>query len=262
MDQDFIGCLLITYHKMSTSLFELNNIQCGYHNKVVLDIAELSVPKVPLIFVLGPSGIGKSTFLEMAGLMTKTQLNQPAKFTFLSANEQVDLKSFWDWKETEQATFRKSKFSFVFQQTNLMQNFSILENMCVPLLIQGKTFEESAALVSETANQMDLPSNLLNRPITEASGGQLQRIAFTRALSANFEVLFGDEPTGNLDPGNARNLMERLKENLITRNASAIVVSHDLSLAENYADCIIQIEKKGTSENFYGVLSNRNISLK
>jgi ABC-type lipoprotein export system ATPase subunit len=262
MDQDFIGFLSITYLKMSRSLFQFKNIQCGYHDKVVLDIYELTVPKVPLIFVLGPSGIGKSTFLEMAGLMTKTQITLPELFTFHSTSENVDLKSFWSWPETEQATFRKSKFSFVFQQTNLMQNFSILENMCVPLLIQGKSFEEAAAIVSGTAQQMDLPSNLLQRPITEASGGQLQRIAFTRALSANFEVLFGDEPTGNLDPGNARNLMDRLKENLTTRNASAIVVSHDLNLAENYADCIIQIEKKGANENFHGVLSNRNISLK
>jgi len=240
-----------------SNLFEIEQLNCGYHPKTVLEIKELDVPKVPLIFILGPSGIGKSTFLEMAGLMTNTQLNKPNKFLFLSKTDTVDLGSFWSWDEEEQSAFRKSKYSFVFQQTNLMPNFSILENMCVPLLIQGKSFEESAMQVTKTAMSMDLPEKLLNRPITEASGGQLQRIAFTRALSADFEVLFGDEPTGNLDPGNAKNLMERLRENLKERNATAIIVSHDLQLAENYADCIIRIEKVGSGEDFIGRISNQ-----
>jgi putative ABC transport system ATP-binding protein len=244
-----------------SNLFEIEQLNCGYHPRIVLEITELDVPKVPLIFILGPSGIGKSTFLEMAGLMTNTQLKKPGKFFYTSGSESIDLTDFWSWKEGEQSDFRKSKYSFVFQQTNLMPNFSILENMCVPLLIQGKSMEESAKHVTETALKMDLPEKLLARPITEASGGQLQRIAFTRALSANFEVLFGDEPTGNLDPGNAKNLIERLKENLTERNASAIIVSHDLSLAEKYADCIIRIEKVGVGDEFIGRISNQQKSM-
>lgn len=240
-----------------SNLFEIEHLHCGYHPKTVLEITKLDIPKVPLTFILGPSGIGKSTFLEMAGLMTNTQLNKPNKFEFLSKSGSIDLGSFWNWDEETQSDFRKSKYSFVFQQTNLMPNFSILENMCVPLLIQGNNFEESAIQVTETALKMDLPEKLLKRPITEASGGQLQRIAFTRALSANFEVLFGDEPTGNLDPGNAKNLMERLKENLKERHASAIIVSHDLKLAENYADCIIKIEKVGSDDDYIGHVSNQ-----
>jgi len=242
-------------------LFEIEQLQCGYNGKTVLEISNLDVPKVPLIFILGPSGIGKSTFLEMTGLMTKTQQNKPGKFVYHSNKEPIDLSSYWDWEEQEQSNFRKSKYSFVFQQTNLMPNFSILENMCVPLLIQGYSIEEAAIKVTETALKMDLPEKILKRPITEASGGQLQRIAFTRALSANFEVLFGDEPTGNLDSNNARNLMERLKENLTDRDASAIIVSHDLGLAEKYADCIIRIEKVGIGDEFRGKLSNSNKEL-
>lgn len=240
-----------------SNLFEIDHLNCGYYPRTVLEITELEVPKVPLIFILGPSGIGKSTFLEMAGLMTNTQLNKPNKFIYLSKSNPIDLSSFWNWKEDVQSSFRKSKYSFVFQQTNLMPNFSILENMCVPLLIQGKSIDEAAVQVTETALKMDLPEKLLHRPITEASGGQLQRIAFTRALSADFEVLFGDEPTGNLDPGNAKNLMDRLKENLKERNATAIIVSHDLQLAEKYADCIIRIEKIGNGDDFIGRISNQ-----
>jgi lipoprotein-releasing system ATP-binding protein len=241
-----------------SALFSIEQLNCGYAPRTVLEITELEVPKVPMIFILGPSGIGKSTFLEMAGLMTNTQLNEPKQFSYFSASGELDLSKFWTWDENKQSNFRKSKYSFVFQQTNLMPNFSILENLCVPLLIQGQSFEEAAKLVTQTAISMDLPEKLLLRPITEASGGQLQRIAFTRALSANFEVLFGDEPTGNLDPGNARNLMNQLKVNLQKRNASAIIVSHDLKLAEEYADCIIRIEKVGDGDDFIGQMSNKN----
>ncbi len=239
-------------------LFELSNLSCRYGDQEVLRVEELSLPAVPLTFILGSSGIGKSTLLEMLGLMSNTYRGRADRFTYQGAQ---DLRGFWDWPQSKQAHFRRSNFSFVFQQTNLIENFSILENLCIPLMIQGYAYEDAANKVTATAEKMNLDAQLLLRKATAVSGGQLQRAAFTRALSTDFKVLFGDEPTGNLDSGNSRTLMGLLKDNLVERGASAVVVSHDVALAEEYADCIIRVKRMGDEDRAYGLIDQNCLSI-
>lgn len=238
------------------ALFELKNVTCGYQGHEVLRIEELTLPKVPLTFILGPSGIGKSTLLEMLGLMSNTYRGKGDSFRY---NGELDLMHFWQWSSTAQSQFRRNNFSFVFQQTNLIENLSIMENLCIPLMIQGYGYDEAARKVAVTAEKMNLAPALLSRKSSEVSGGQLQRAAFTRALSTDFQVLFGDEPTGNLDHENSRTLMGLLKQNLEERNAAAVVVSHDVGLAEAYADCIVTLEQTVTNGRPSGRLSNNCI---
>jgi len=244
-------------------LFELRGLECGYSNRPVLLIDELVLQQVPVTFILGPSGIGKSTLLELLGLMSDTLIQCKGHFHYNDVNgNKVDFSDFWNWPESKQSLFRKSNFSFVFQQTNLMNNLNVIENLCLPLMIQGQSYSDASSQVRLTANNMGLHNSIMERKTTEVSGGQLQRIAFTRALSANFRVLFGDEPTGNLDVNNAHNLMGHLRENLLEKNASAIVVSHDLQLAEKFADCIVTIKKESHSEGYIGRIDHTCITMK
>ncbi|MCA1752172.1 MAG: ABC transporter ATP-binding protein [Flavobacteriales bacterium] len=242
----------------SEILFELDDISCKYGEQEVLRVEKLSLPKVPLTFILGASGIGKSTLLEMLGLMSDTFHSRGGKFSY---NGDQNLLDFWTWPSKKQALFRRNNFSFVFQQTNLIENFSIIENLCIPLMIQGYSYDVAAKRVTETAQKMNLDEKLLNRRASAVSGGQLQRAAFTRALSTDFHVLFGDEPTGNLDIENSRTLMGLLKTNLQERHAAAVVVSHDVELAGEYADCIIRVRRDTVGDNPRGTLDQDCVNL-
>jgi len=129
-------------------------------------------------------------------------------------------------------------------------------------VLQGKTKEE-AIKTTKTIFKTIFNNELKeNRKITELSGGQRQRLAFARAIGVDYSVLFADEPTGNLDFANAHKLMALLVENIDVKNKkSAIVVSHDIYMAANFADKIVLIEKKYDDEKKYnyGLISeNQN----
>ncbi len=143
-----------------------------------------------------------------------------------------------------------------------MPNFSAGENMCLALLLNGKTFEESKNIVINLMKEVDLDPTLFDRKVTELSGGQRQRIAFVRAFAAKFEVLFGDEPTGNLDEETAHKLMSTLKTYLQKNRKTGIIVSHDIDLALDFADHIFFIKKKGNDQYHYGHLDQNQVFTK
>lgn len=240
-------------------------MKCSYKKKgvlksdIVLEIEDLKIPQGKVIFFVGPSGIGKSTILETLGFMNRT-VASVAKFEYAGK----DVRSIWEWKDKKISNFRNKEFSFIFQQCNLMQNFTAYENVMATALIQGTPREEARRLANKILKQMELPANE-DRPIYQYSGGQQQRLAFARAILPQFKVLFGDEPTGNLDVKSAENLMKVLIEAIRERQASAIIVSHDMHLAVNYADMIVQIqcvardsEQIGV-EHYYGLINDSSI---
>ncbi len=230
---------------MSESILSLNNLYLGYsQDKPVLHVEKVEIPRGKLVFLLGPSGIGKSTLLEFLGLMTDSCLNKSEGNYELRSEqgEALDLLGVWDRSDQEISAIRKEHLSFVFQSTNLMPNFSIGENMCFNLLMEGMTPDEAKEKVLDTMREVDLPEALFDKKVVEASGGQKQRIAFVRAFSTRFSVLFGDEPTGNLDEGNAIRLFEILKNKIKTSQKTAVVVSHDARLAQRFGDIIIEMQ--------------------
>lgn len=241
-------------------LFDIEDMKCSYNKMkalqtdIVLEIANLKLPKGKVIFFVGPSGIGKSTILETLGFMNQT-VASVTKFNY----DGKDVRDIWRWNDNKISSFRNKEFSFIFQQCNLMQNFTAYENVMATALIQGTSKEEARRLTNRVLKLMDLPSNE-DRPIYQYSGGQQQRLAFARAILPQFKVLFGDEPTGNLDVKSAENLMKVLIDAIKERQASAIIVSHDMHLAVNYGDMIVQIqritrdtEKVGT-DHYYGFI--------
>ena len=162
------------------------------------------------------------------------------------------MKGIWSKNEDEIAKFRKQHLSFIFQTTNLFPTLSAYENVILTMVLQGKAKDEAikdTKVIFKTIFKNELKEN---RKITELSGGQRQRLAFARAIGVDYSVIFADEPTGNLDFANAHKLMALLVENIDIKNKkSAIVVSHDIYMAANFADKIVLIEKKYNDEKKY-----------
>lgn len=258
--------------------FLLENIRCSYaklysaSSKVVLEIERLAIPRGEKVFIVGESGIGKSTILELLGLMNNTIVpNEGMKFLFFDEREQpVDLLALWQHNDDKElSAFRLKHFSFIFQSTNLMQNFTAYENIALTRMLQGYSEAESFDKAKGVLDDLGLSHIGEDRMAQELSGGQQQRLTFARAILPDFSVLFGDEPTGNLDSENAVKAMELLSERLnVYKGSSAIIVSHDMHLATTFADRIILIRRHRCSEKdehgeygYYGKIDGTSVFL-
>lgn len=226
-------------------VFKIKNLQCEYLPKTpILELNDMEVPRGKLVFVIGKSGIGKSTFIETLGLMNNTiAAGEHTSIRFFPTNgdSEIELKNSWQLPNQQLADFRRNYFSFIFQNTNLMPNFTAGENMMMSLLIKGMETSKARKEVLQVMSKLSLGPEVFNKKITALSGGQRQRLAFVRAVTTDFTVLFGDEPTGNLDENTANELMAILKEIIIEEAKTGIIVSHDLALARKFADMIVPI---------------------
>lgn len=245
--------------------FEIENLKCSYNQKdIVLEIEHLDIPRGCVAFIVGESGCGKSTILETLGLMNNT-LYQPdtiTKFLF-KPDESHDIDCRYIWKSSNKvlSNIRKQYFSFIFQQTNLMRNFTIKQNACLPQLI--KEHQSDKKNYEELLETVGLEQIIQERKtkVGELSGGQQQRLAFVRAFMPEFQILFGDEPTGNLDPHNADKLMRLTADEIHkSQTKTAIIVSHTPELYNKYADIIIEIHKKMRDNGkSYGFIDRKSV---
>lgn len=256
-------------------LFEIANLKCSYDrdyrdgvSKVVLEIKNLVLPKGRKIFIVGESGIGKSTILEVLGLMNNTVVpHVDSKFLFYDNEENpVDLLGLWARNDDDELSeFRLRHFNFIFQSTNLMRNFTAYENIALTRMLQGYSRKDAYAKAFQVLSDLGLGHISEDRMANELSGGQQQRLAFARAILPDFSVLFGDEPTGNLDSDNAVKAMELLSGKLNElEGSSAVIVSHDMHLAVTFADVIIKIRKETRSVSevadevsYYGLIDEK-----
>ncbi len=243
MGQVTIGYLPRTLFDMNRQeIFDLYELKLGYSNETtVLILDTLKIPATALTYIVGKSGVGKTTLLELLACINDTLLNPgQGKVIFNpSTGPFIDFSTAWHSKDFSLNEIRKKFFSFIFQKNNLFEDLSVWEN----LLIIGSLRGSSANMLKQEAlllfQKFGLDVALFDRKIAQLSEGQRQRVAFIRGLTQNYEVLFADEPTGNLDPGFARVLMHHLRDEVIQQNKSAIIVSHDISLAAEFGDCII-----------------------
>lgn len=232
------------------NLFNIEKLSCSYgNNPPVLEASDITIPRGKITVLLGPSGAGKSTLLETLGLMTQTVNSETSSIIFTpNSNESYDLANIWgENQEAERYDIRLKYYSFIFQSTNLMPNFTALENVGLTELIQNKPESEAYfnAIESLVKNLSVTSLSYTKKPF-EFSGGERQRLAFARAINPEFTVLFGDEPTGNLDHFNSIKLMHFVRE-FITKqrtNVSVIIVSHNIPLTLDFADRIIVMSKK------------------
>ena len=234
-------------------LFTIEHLRCSYErpfvegrSRVALQIENLRLERGNKIFIVGESGIGKSTILETLGMMNNTIVaNKRTRFIFHEADgRETDLLALWFGDDERLSQFRLKNYSFIFQSTNLMRNFTAYENVAYTRMLQGYGRKEAFLKTRRVLTDLGLDHVDERRMTQELSGGQQQRLAFARAILPDFTVLFGDEPTGNLDPENAERVMRVLVSKLDEQEgASAIIVSHDMHLATSFADVIVKIRK-------------------
>ena len=198
-------------------------------NKVVaLDNINMNVEKGEFVAIIGASGSGKSTFLHQIGGVDKPTSGQVI----------IDDTDIYKLNESKLAIFRRRKIGFIFQSFNLIPVLSVEENIKMPAHLDQRTVDEE--YFNYLVKTLGLKERLNHLP-SELSGGQQQRVAIARALINKPSIVLADEPTGNLDSENSKEIIEMIKYSVKKYNQTAIVITHDLNIAEN-ADRIIKIK--------------------
>ena len=219
-------------------MIQLKNIKKNYTSRkgvVTRALNDLSVffPSRGLVFILGKSGSGKSTLMNILGGLDTAD----------SGEFMIDGKNIEGLSQVELDHYRNAHVGFVFQDFNIIETFSIYENIGLALQLQGQ--KASRARIDEMLEFVGL-KDYGKRKGNEISGGQKQRIAVARALIKKPRIILADEPTGNLDSKTSNQIMQLLKE--VSKTNLVVIVSHDPEEAELYADRIIKIGRASCRE--------------
>lgn len=211
-------------------MLQLQNVTKTYKTKAgvvnALDGVSITFPATGLVFITGKSGCGKTTLLNVIGGLDGIDggeiLIQDKKFSTFSA--------------TEYDSYRNTFIGFIFQEYNLLNEFTVEQNIKIAMELQGRKADE--AEFEKLLQDVEI-SEFKDRNPSELSGGQRQRVAIARALVKQPRIIMADEPTGALDSGTGIQVLDTLKE--LSKDKLVIVVSHDREFAEKYADRIIQL---------------------
>lgn len=189
---------------------------------IALNGVSFSVEKGEFVAVMGPSGCGKSTLMTILGL-----LDNPSGGEYTLLDHQVA-----QFKEKDRTLFRKGNIGFIFQSFNLIDELNVYENVELPLLYLHVKASERKRIVTDILKRMNISHRAKHFP-QQLSGGQQQRVAIARAVVANPQLILADEPTGNLDSKNGKEVMELLSE--LNRNGTTVIMvthsQHDASYA-------------------------------
>ncbi len=194
----------------------------GKRQVTALEDVNLAIERGEMVSIVGPSGSGKSTLLNLIG-----GLDRPS-----SGEIRIDSRALGGLADDELTRVRREKIGFVFQFFNLLPTLSCLENVALPLHLQGWPRKKAEARSRELLELVQLGARLEHLP-EELSGGERQRVAIARALALDPPILLADEPTGNLDTANGQEIL-RLVHDLHRRlQATILVVTHDATVAES-----------------------------
>ena len=201
-------------------MISINNITKKFENNLVLDGLNLELQKGDFATIVGQSGAGKSTLLNILGL-----LSSPDKGEYLFENQNTATMSAKQLQE-----FRSKSVSFVFQNFYLLEELTVMNNICLPLIFEGIDKLEREKMATELAKDLGIEDKLLEYPNT-LSGGQTQRVAIARALITAPKLLLADEPTGNLDWDNRQEVAKILTK-INQKGTTIILITHDRDLAK------------------------------
>ena len=190
----------------------------GENRVVALDHANLEIVSSDFISIMGPSGSGKSTLLHLL-----SGLDKPS-----SGSLTYDGKDIYSYSDKELSAFRWKRIGFIFQQFNLLPVLTAKENIIMPLLVDKQKPDE--AYLKQLTELLGIQGRLEHLP-HELSGGQQQRVAIARALIAKPDVIFADEPTGNLDSKSGGEVMELLQNVWKKMGKALVVITHDSRIA-------------------------------
>ncbi|MFC3802326.1 ABC transporter ATP-binding protein [Cohnella sp. GCM10012308] len=204
-----------SYGKDSTLVEALRNVS-------------FSIPQGELVAIVGASGSGKSTLLHLLG-----GLDRPTDGTV-----RIDGEDLYALKESQRAVFRRRKIGFIFQSYNLIPVLNVEENIMLPLLLDHR--QPDKAYIRELIDTLGLGQRRKHLP-SELSGGQQQRVAIGRALAYRPAIVLADEPTGNLDSANGREVLELLKLAVRQFHQTVVIISHDMNVAAE-ADRVLRMQ--------------------
>jgi len=202
-------------------MLKATNITRNYNDLSVLKGVDIFVNKGEIVSIVGSSGAGKSTLLHILGSLDKANAGE-----IWINNERIDTL-----KEKELAKFRNKHIGFVFQFHHLLPEFTALENVCIPGWIAGTPKNDLEARALELLKILGLQDRASHKP-SELSGGEQQRVAVARALINNPDIVFADEPTGNLDSKHAQELHELFLHLQKTMGQTFLIVTHNEALAK------------------------------
>ena len=192
----------------------------GKEELAVLNVASLTVHRGEIVALVGPSGAGKSTLLQIAGLLERPD----------DGEVWVDGFACGGLSDDKRTRMRRHKLGFVYQYHHLLPEFSALENVVLPQMINGKSRALAAERGGDLLERMGLGHRAAHRP-GQLSGGEQQRVAIARALANGPTLLLADEPTGNLDPHTSDGVFAQLMELVRGQGLAALIATHNPDLA-------------------------------
>lgn len=213
------------------SILKVNQIKKHYGNEEnltkALDGVDMSVEKGEFVAIIGASGSGKSTLLNMIG-----GLDVPTSGEVIIGNREIG-----KMKPDELTVFRRRNIGFIFQNYNLIPVLNVLENITLPIELDGKRPDKE--FVNEIIEMLGLKEKIYKMP-TQLSGGQQQRVAIARALASKPEIILADEPTGNLDSETSEEVLELLQKTSKRYEQTIVMITHDPNIAKK-ADRMVKI---------------------
>lgn len=214
------------------NVIEIKNIRKSFPiGDGVLEVLKgisFTVKKGEFLAVLGPSGSGKSTLMNVIGCMDG----------FDSGDYFLDGEAIHKMNDAKMTKIRNSKIGFIFQKYHLINKYSVLRNVEIPLLLRGYNQKEASEVAAKKLEQLGMSGRLMHKP-NELSGGQQQRAAIARALVGKPSLLLADEPTGALDSATGKEVLELFTE-LHREGNTIVMITHDLNVAK-YAERIVNI---------------------
>ena len=218
---------------MSEPIIEINNVskiyKVGSERIQALDNVSLTINKGEFCCLLGTSGSGKSTLLNVMAGIEKLSSGE-----IIIRNRKINKMS-----ERQLSIFRQKYLGFIFQAYNLIASLTAAENVELPLIFKEIVQKKRRKMVKEIMNAVGLKERAKHKP-SQMSGGQQQRVGIARAFVGAPEIVFADEPTGNLDSKTTMEIMVLIKEIAKKNNQTIVMVTHDVRLAE-FADKIVNI---------------------
>ncbi len=197
------------------------NIHKAFGSLEILKGVDLEINQGEIVSIVGSSGAGKTTLLTILGTLDRVT----------SGEVIINNESVFKLNEKKLAAFRNQHIGFVFQFHQLLPEFTALENVCIPAMIAKRSIKDSEKRAIELLELFNLKDRIHHKP-SELSGGEQQRVAVARALINNPKVIFADEPSGNLDSVNARELHQLFFKLRNEFNQTFVIVTHNAELAE------------------------------
>lgn len=205
------------------SIISCKNIYKSFGKIEVLKGIDLSIGESEIVSIVGPSGSGKTTLLQILGTLENPDSKRKPELI-------IDNQSVMKLSDNEKSILRNKKLGFVFQFHELLPEFTAIENVCLPSWISKNEIDRTREEAIKILDEFDL-LKIANKKPDEMSGGERQRVSVARSLINNPKIVFADEPSGNLDSENSKNLYSLFYELRKNKGCSFVIVTHDLKFA-------------------------------